>query len=117
MIGSMIVLDVKTRAEAESWAHNDPYAKAGLFDRVEIHPWKHLIGGLENPQAKKLDREFADRICKQGKPWLKTKKRQPKHSSGFLNPNPILGHGTTSARAGQRASIGTACAIFWQTRI
>ena len=51
MIGSLIVLDVKTRAEAESWARNDPYAKAGLFDRVEIHPWKHLIGGLENPQA------------------------------------------------------------------
>lgn len=52
MIGSLIVLDVETRAEAESWARNDPYAKAGLFDRVEIHPWKHLIGGLENPQAK-----------------------------------------------------------------
>ena len=51
MIGSLIVLDVRTRAEAESWAHNDPYAKAGLFDRVEIHPWKHLIGGLENLQA------------------------------------------------------------------
>lgn len=51
MIGTLIVLDVETRAEAESWAGNDPYAKAGLFDRVEIHPWKHLIGGLENPQA------------------------------------------------------------------
>ena len=51
MIGSLIVLDVETRADAESWACNDPYAKAGLFDRVEIHPWKHLIGGLENPQS------------------------------------------------------------------
>jgi uncharacterized protein YciI len=51
MIGSLIVLDVETRAEAESWARNDPYAQAGLFGRVEIHPWKHLIGGLENPQA------------------------------------------------------------------
>ena len=51
MIGSLILLDVETRAEAESWARNDPYAKAGLFDRVEIHPWKHLIGELGNPQA------------------------------------------------------------------
>ena len=51
MIGSLIVLDVETLEEAESWAHNDPYAKAGLFDRVEIHHWKHLIGRLENPQA------------------------------------------------------------------
>jgi uncharacterized protein YciI len=51
MIGTLIVLDVASRDEAESWAREDPYAKAGLFDRVEIHPWKHLIGGLENPQA------------------------------------------------------------------
>ena len=52
MIGSLILLNVKTRAEAESWAHNDPYTKAGLFDHVQIHSWKHLIGGLENPQTK-----------------------------------------------------------------
>ena len=52
MIGSLIVLNVKTRAEAESWARNDPYTKAGLFDHVQIHSWKHLIGGLENPQTK-----------------------------------------------------------------
>ena len=58
MIGSLIVLDVETRAEAESWARNDPYAKAGLFDRVEIHPWKHLIGGLENPQGRQPDKKF-----------------------------------------------------------
>ena len=51
MIGSMIVLDVKTRSEAENWARSDPYARAGLFDRVEIHSWKHLIGRLENPQT------------------------------------------------------------------
>ena len=51
MIGSLIVLDVKTRAEAENWAHNDPYAKTGLFDGVEIHPWNLLIGELGNPQA------------------------------------------------------------------
>ena len=51
MIGSLIVLNVDSRAEAESWAHGDPYAKAGLFDRVEIHPWKHLLGGLTDAQT------------------------------------------------------------------
>ena len=48
MIGSLIVLNVKTRGEAENWAHNDPYAKAELFDRVEILLWKPLVGGLES---------------------------------------------------------------------
>ena len=31
------------RAAAEDWAANDPYAKAGLFDSVEIRAWKQVI--------------------------------------------------------------------------
>jgi uncharacterized protein YciI len=42
--GSMVVLDVETRAEAEAWAAGDPYAKAGLFEAVEIHRWKRTVG-------------------------------------------------------------------------
>ena len=49
MIGSLIILDVVTREEAEAWAANDPYAKAGLFERTEIKAFKHLIGGLADP--------------------------------------------------------------------
>jgi len=49
MIGSLIILDVDTREEAEAWAANDPYAKAGLFERTEIKAFKHLIGGLADP--------------------------------------------------------------------
>ena len=49
MIGTMLVLDVASREAAEAWAAKDPYALAGLFDRVEIHPWKHLLGGLPKP--------------------------------------------------------------------
>jgi len=45
MIGSLLILDVADRAAAQVWADGDPYAKAGLFDRVEIHPWKRVIGG------------------------------------------------------------------------
>lgn len=43
MIGSLIVVDVATRAEAESWATNDPYAKAGLFLKVRIENFKKVI--------------------------------------------------------------------------
>lgn len=45
MIGSLIILDVADMAAAQSWADSDPYAKAGLFESVELIPWKRVIGG------------------------------------------------------------------------
>ncbi|MEX0370967.1 MAG: YciI family protein [Tateyamaria sp.] len=42
--GSLIVLDVETMDAAQSWADNDPYAKAGLFRDVQIQAWKQVIG-------------------------------------------------------------------------
>lgn len=44
MCGSLVVLDVDTRAEAEAFADKDPYAAAGLFQSVEMHSWKRAIG-------------------------------------------------------------------------
>ena len=44
MHGSMIILDVADFAAAEAWADNDPYAKAGLFEKVRIEEWKKVIG-------------------------------------------------------------------------
>lgn len=44
MSGSLLILTVETRAEAEAWAANDPYAKAGLFSSVQIQEWKKVIG-------------------------------------------------------------------------
>lgn len=43
MCGSLVVIDVETRQEAETWAANDPYAKAGLFADVRIEAWKKVI--------------------------------------------------------------------------
>jgi len=43
MIGSLIVIDVEDRAEAEKWSENDPYKKADLFQRTEIFKFKHLL--------------------------------------------------------------------------
>ena len=37
MSGSCIVLDVPDRAAAEAFIAGDPYGKAGLFERVELH--------------------------------------------------------------------------------
>ena len=44
MCGSLIILDVDDLAAAESWAANDPYAKAGLFEAVSLDVWKRVIG-------------------------------------------------------------------------
>ena len=44
MCGSLIVLEVEDLAAAQSWADNDPYAKAGLFESVTLRAWKKVIG-------------------------------------------------------------------------
>lgn len=43
MCGSLIIMDVADRTAAQSWADNDPYAKAGLFDSVTLIEWKKVI--------------------------------------------------------------------------
>lgn len=43
MIGSLVILDVADMAAAQEWAGNDPYARAGLFEGVELIPWKKVI--------------------------------------------------------------------------
>lgn len=44
MDGSLLVLDVADLHAAKVWAAADPYARAGLFERVEIREWKKVIG-------------------------------------------------------------------------
>ena len=43
MVGSTLIMEFGDRAEAESWAAADPYAKAGLFQSVNIRPWKKVF--------------------------------------------------------------------------
>lgn len=42
--GSTFVVEFDSLADARAWAEDDPYAKAGLFDTVEIRPFRWLIG-------------------------------------------------------------------------
>ena len=44
MAGSLVILDVADMDAARAWADGDPYAKAGLFDSVELTAWKKVIG-------------------------------------------------------------------------
>jgi uncharacterized protein len=40
MMGSLIIIEALDIAAAQAWQRNDPYAKAGLFARAEVRPWK-----------------------------------------------------------------------------
>jgi len=42
--GSMLIIDTPDRAAAEKFADGDPYAKAGLFARVDIKSWMPALG-------------------------------------------------------------------------
>jgi uncharacterized protein YciI len=35
-LGSVLIINVKSREEAERFSANEPFRKAGLFERVEI---------------------------------------------------------------------------------
>ncbi|WP_415922469.1 YciI family protein [Tateyamaria sp. SN6-1] len=41
--GSLIILEVADMAAAQAWANDDPYAKAGLFETVNIEAWNRVL--------------------------------------------------------------------------
>jgi len=46
MIGSMLIVEADTPEAVAEFVKTDPYGKAGLFERVEVRPWKVTVGGL-----------------------------------------------------------------------
>lgn len=44
MIGSLLVIEAPDRAALDALLAADPYAMAGLFQTVEIRPWRWVIG-------------------------------------------------------------------------
>ena len=46
MAGSLLILDVADQAAAEAFSAGDPYTKAGLWERVDIKPFKATLGQL-----------------------------------------------------------------------
>ena len=41
--GSLLLMDFPDREAAETFAKGDPYVQAGLFQHVEIAPWKKVL--------------------------------------------------------------------------
>lgn len=46
MAGSIIFLEMDTLAQAQAFAAEDPYNKAGLFERVDITAFRPTLGKL-----------------------------------------------------------------------
>ncbi|CTQ58161.1 MAG: YciI-like protein [Roseibium album] len=48
MTGSLVVIEAANRNEALAIAEEDPYARVGLFESVEIRPWNWVV---KNPEV------------------------------------------------------------------
>lgn len=46
MTGSLLIIEVEDLAAAQAFSANDPYNKAGLFQSVEIRPFRVTISNL-----------------------------------------------------------------------
>ncbi|MGB0907336.1 MAG: YciI family protein [Maricaulaceae bacterium] len=44
MRGSMLIVESESRENVETWLSHDPYAKAGLTEKVIIRHYKWVIG-------------------------------------------------------------------------
>lgn len=41
--GSLVVAEFSSLEEAQTWADNDPYIKAGVYDTVTVKPFKKVL--------------------------------------------------------------------------
>ena len=46
MAGSLIIIEADDLASAKAFSAGDPYLKAGVFERVDIRPFRLAIGAL-----------------------------------------------------------------------
>jgi hypothetical protein len=47
MNGSLLILEAESEAEARALLADDPYAKAGLFQSVDVRRWNWTVGAPE----------------------------------------------------------------------
>ena len=41
--GSVIIAEFESREDAQDWANNDPYMIAGVYESVEVKPFKKVL--------------------------------------------------------------------------
>jgi uncharacterized protein len=43
-IGSMLIIEAADQAAAEALVAGDPFRREGVFERVEVRPWRAALG-------------------------------------------------------------------------
>jgi uncharacterized protein YciI len=43
MIGSLFIVEAPTKADVEAFNREDPFAKAGVWERISIHPFNMRV--------------------------------------------------------------------------
>lgn len=41
--GSIVIAEFQSLAEARAWADEDPYVDAGVYERVEVRPFRRVL--------------------------------------------------------------------------
>jgi len=49
LAGSLIVIEATSIEEAKQIAQDDPYTVHGVFERVEVHPFKQVLPSASSP--------------------------------------------------------------------
>ena len=45
-VGSILIVEADDISAAQAQADNDPYTAAGIFESVEINPWRLAVGSV-----------------------------------------------------------------------
>lgn len=43
MIGSAVIVDFPSRAELDDWLKNDPYVTGGVWQKIEVRPFRAAV--------------------------------------------------------------------------
>ena len=49
MIGSLFIIEAEDMAAVDRFREADPYVQAGLFTRVDVHPFRWTVGSVPAP--------------------------------------------------------------------
>jgi uncharacterized protein YciI len=44
MVGSVLLADFPTRADLDRWLEGDPYVTLGVWQQIEVHPFRTAVG-------------------------------------------------------------------------
>lgn len=49
-VGSLLIVEADSLEAARAMMEADPYAKAGLFERIDVYPWRWVLGTVNLQQ-------------------------------------------------------------------